>query len=147
MKKMNLLCISLLWIPAVIHGQKNGNMDQWVTRKIHESKIIGGQTRTLNELGPVQTMESNEPYTNLGGSPWANSNVMARISGITKTNTSIFPEKRNGGYCARMETRMESIKVLGDQYQCACHRLHLPRNNAGTGDRYKESAEDDRLGD
>lgn len=49
MKKMNLLCVSLLWIPAVIHGQKNGNpvfsygnMDQWVTRKIHESKIIGG---------------------------------------------------------------------------------------------------------
>ena len=120
MKKMNLLCVSLLWIPAVIHGQKNGNpvfsygnMDQWVTRKIHESKIIGGQTRTLYELGPVQTMESNEPYTNLGGSPWANSNVMARVSGITKTNTSVFPEKRNGGYCARMETRMEGIKVLG----------------------------------
>lgn len=114
---MNLLCISLLLVPAVIYGQKDGNpvlsygdMDQWVTRKIHESKIIGGQTRMLYELGPVQTIERNEPYTNLGGSPWASSNVMARVSGITKTNTSVFPEKRNGGYCARMETRMEGVK-------------------------------------
>ena len=38
---------------------------------------------------------------------------MARVAGITKTNTSVFPEKRDDGFCARMDTRMESVKVLG----------------------------------
>ena len=49
----------------------------------------------------------------MGGSPWATSNVMAKVAGITKTNTSVFPEKRGDGYCARLDTRMESVKVLG----------------------------------
>ncbi len=35
----------------------------------------------------------NKAYKNMGGSPWATSNVMARVAGITKTNTSVFPEK------------------------------------------------------
>ena len=120
MKRMNLLYLTLLWIPATLYGQKNGNatlpygdMDRWVTRRIHESKIIGGQTKLLYELGPEQTIEENKAYSNLGGSPWGSSNVMARVSGITKTNTSVFPEKRDSGYCARMETRMEGVKVLG----------------------------------
>ena len=38
---------------------------------------------------------------------------MAKVVGITKTNTSVFPEKRGNGYCARLETRMEKVKVLG----------------------------------
>lgn len=90
-----------------------GNMDQWVTRKIHESGIIGGATKTLFEIGPTQTIEKNEAYKNLGGSPWGTSNVMAKVAGITKTNTSVFQEKRDNGYCARLETRMESVKVFG----------------------------------
>ena len=48
-----------------------------------------------------------------GNSPWANSNVMAKVAGIVKTNVSVFPEKRGNGWCARMETRMEKVKVLG----------------------------------
>lgn len=90
-----------------------GDMDSWVTRKIHESGIIGGDTKLLYEVGPTQLIEKNEAYSNLGGSPWANSNVMAKVAGITKTNTSVFPEKRGNGYCARLETRLESVKVLG----------------------------------
>lgn len=90
-----------------------GDMDHWVTRKIHESAIIGGDTKLLYEIGPSQTIEKNEAYKNLGGSPWAVSNVMAKVAGIVKTNTSVFPEKRENGYCARLETRMESVKVFG----------------------------------
>ena len=70
-----------------------GNMDQWIDRQI--------------------TITENKAYTNMGGSPWATSNVMARVAGITKTNTSVFPEKRGDGFCARMDTRMESVKVFG----------------------------------
>lgn len=90
-----------------------GDMDRWVTRKIHESSIIGGDTKLLYEVGPTMTIEKNEAYKNMGGSPWAVSNVMAKVAGIVKTNTSVFPEKRDNGYCARLETRLESVKVFG----------------------------------
>ncbi len=90
-----------------------GNMDQWVTREIKESGIIGGNTKKVYAIGPTATIVGAKPYTNQGGSPWATSNVMARVSGITKTNTSVFPEKRGNGFCARLDTRMESVKVLG----------------------------------
>ena len=90
-----------------------GHMDQWIDRQIKESGIIGGDTKHVYAIGPAQTIANNEAYRNLGGSPWASSNVMARVAGITKTNTSVFPEKRGDGYCARLDTRMESVKVLG----------------------------------
>lgn len=90
-----------------------GDMDQWVVREIKESEIIGGNTKLLYELGPRDTIIGDEAYSNRGGSPWANSNVLAKVAGITKTNTSVFPEKRGNGMCARLETRFESVKVLG----------------------------------
>lgn len=90
-----------------------GNMDQWVDRQIKESSIIGGETKHVYAIAPTATIKDNSAYKNMGGSPWATSNVMARVAGITKTNTSVFPEKRGDGYCARMDTRMESVKVLG----------------------------------
>lgn len=90
-----------------------GDMDQWVVRKIKESAVIGGNTKLLYELGPVDTIVGSIEYTNRGGSPWANSNVLAKVAGVVKTNTSVFPEERENGQCARMETRFESVRVLG----------------------------------
>lgn len=90
-----------------------GDMDQWVIREIQESGIIGGNKKHLYELGPNDTIVGNKAYHNRGGSPWANSNVMAKVAGVVKTNTSVFPERRGDGWCARLETRMESVKVFG----------------------------------
>ena len=90
-----------------------GDMDHWVVREIHESGIIGGNTKHLYELGPTDTIIGNTAYTNRGGAPWANANVMAKVAGVVKTNTSVFPERRDDGWCARLETRMESVKVFG----------------------------------
>lgn len=90
-----------------------GDMDQWIDRQIKESGIIGGATKNVYAIGPTATITGNEAYKNMGGSPWATSNVMARVAGVTKTNTSVFPEKRGNGFCARMDTRMESMKVAG----------------------------------
>lgn len=90
-----------------------GNMDQWVTREIKESGIIGGHTKKVYAVGPTQTLVGSNAYKNLGGSPWTTSNVMAKVAGVTKTNTSVFPEKRGDGYAARLDTRMESVKVFG----------------------------------
>ena len=90
-----------------------GDMDNWIVREIHESGIIGGNTKWLYELGPSDTIVGNTAFRNMGGSPWATSNVMAKVAGLVKTNTSVFPEKRGDGMCARMETRYESVKVFG----------------------------------
>lgn len=90
-----------------------GDMDQWVDRQIKESSIIGGNTKNVYAIGPTTVIKGDQVYKNMGGSPWATSNVMAKVAGITKTNTSVFPEKRGDGYCARLDTRMESVKVLG----------------------------------
>ena len=89
------------------------DMDNWIVREIHESGIIGGNTKWLYELGPSDTIVGNTAFRNMGGSPWATSNVMAKVAGVVKTNTSVFPEKRGDGMCARMETRYESVKVFG----------------------------------
>ena len=92
---------------------KYGNMDSWVTRTIHESAIIGGSDKTLYEVGPSRHIDGNSVYTNLGNSPWGTSNVMAKVSGITKTNNTVYREKRGNGFCARLETHIERVKVLG----------------------------------
>ena len=92
---------------------KYGDFNSWVTRHGKESGIIGGDTKTLYEVGPTQSISGNEPYTNKGGSPWGTSNVMAKVSGITKTNVSVFREKRDAGYCAKLVTHIEKVKVLG----------------------------------
>ena len=120
-QKSYLFCLILTFLAcAPLMAQEErveeipfGNMDQWIDRQIKESGIIGGETKHVYAIGPTKTLVSNEAYKNMGGSPWASSNVMARVAGITKTNTSVFPEKRGNGYCARMDTRMESVKVLG----------------------------------
>lgn len=91
-----------------------GNFDQWLIRKVKESGIIGGKTKTLCHIAPNGTWNNNNAYHGAGGSPWASSNVMAKVSGITKTNVSVYREARPGhGYCAKLYTHLEECKVLG----------------------------------
>ncbi len=91
-----------------------GNMDHWVVRHIKESAIIGGNTKTVYAIGPNMTINNNNPYKNLGGSPWATSNVMAKVVGITKTNNSVYRDTHPGhGYCAKLMTHIEKCKALG----------------------------------
>lgn len=112
-----LLAGALVWFPALSNGQvepiKYGNFDQWIVRNVKESRIIGGKTKMLYEVGPNAVWNENRAYTNQGGSPWASSNVMARVAGITKTNTSVYREKRGNGYCACLKTHIEKCVVLG----------------------------------
>lgn len=91
-----------------------GNMDRWYVRKIKESGLMGGKTKTLYEIAPNGQTNEAEVYRNMGGSPWATSNVLAKPVGIVKTNTSVYREERAGhGYCAKLYTHLESCKVLG----------------------------------
>ncbi|MGL5914145.1 MAG: PCMD domain-containing protein, partial [Bacteroidales bacterium] len=66
-----------------------GDMNQWITREIKESILIGGNTKNVYEIGPKHVIIGDKPYTNLGGSPWATSNVLARVTGVTKTNNCV----------------------------------------------------------
>lgn len=90
-----------------------GNMDQWVTRNIQESRLIGGQHKRCYAIGPTATIEGDKPYNPSGGSPWATSNVMAKVMGITKVSNAVFPDTRGSGKCARLTTIMENCKAIG----------------------------------
>ncbi len=79
---------------------KYGDFENWVTRNIPESRIIGGKTKTLYEIAPNATINGDKVYTNQGGSPWATSNIMAKVMGITKGSNAVFPDRREtGGRC------------------------------------------------
>lgn len=92
---------------------KYGNMDNWVTRNIKESAVIGGKTKQVYEIAPNATINGDKPYTNQGGSPWATSNVMAKVAGVTKTSNAVFPDARGNGRACKLTTRMEQCKALG----------------------------------
>ena len=90
-----------------------GDMNRWTIRKIHESAVIGGNTKTLYAIGPNRTIDGNKPYVNGGGSPWATSNVMAKVMGVVKTNNCVYRERHGSGYCAKLTTHIEKVKVAG----------------------------------
>ncbi len=90
------------------------DFEQWVTREIKESSLLGGETKIVYAIAPTEYVEGNKVYQNKGGSPWASSNVMANVIGIVKSSNTVSPELRpDGGTCARMETVIEKVKVLG----------------------------------
>lgn len=91
-----------------------GDFNNWVTRTIHESAVIGGHDKTLYEVGPTQSIDGNIAYTPKGGSPWGTSNVYAKVSGVVKGSCAVVPANDPGfGKCAKLESKLEEVKVLG----------------------------------
>lgn len=91
-----------------------GDFEQWITRTIKESSVIGGKSKTLYEIGPTQTINGNKAYANLGGSPWATSNVYAKVVGVVKGSNAVYPDQRSGGNkCVKLSTIMEKVKAVG----------------------------------
>ena len=64
-------------------------------------------------IGPTAHITGNKAYTNTGGSPWATSNVYAKVSGVVKGSNTVSPCDVNGNRVAKMEAKMEHVKVLG----------------------------------
>ena len=92
---------------------KFGDFSQWITRKVTESKAIGGAVKTIYEIGPTGTAAANTAYSNRGGSPWATSNVYAKVCGISKASGTVTPATVNGNRMCKLQARMEQVKVLG----------------------------------
>ena len=98
---------------AKVEMIRYGDFDEWVTRHIKESGVIGGNTRELYAIGPTHTLNGNKPYYS-ASSPWASSNVYAKVSGIEKGSNAVYPEVRSGSNkCAKLMSKMENVKVLG----------------------------------
>lgn len=90
---------------------KFGNFNSWVTRNISESGIIGGNNKTIYEIGPTKTINGNSAYVPQG-SPWATSNVYAKVMGITKGSNAVYPAVRSGSdKCAKLCSQLEHVKA------------------------------------
>ena len=92
---------------------KYGNMQNWYTRDVKESAAIGGETKRLYEIAPAGHTSGAKAYRNLGGSPWATSNVYAKVAGIVKTSCAVEPATVGGSRMAKVQAKMEHVKVLG----------------------------------
>jgi len=90
-----------------------GNFDQWITRHIKESAVLGGKEKKVYEIGPSQNIHGVKAYNNLGGSPWATSNILAKVMGVVKTSNAVFPDYHGNGYCAKLTTIIEHAKAVG----------------------------------
>ncbi len=114
-----LLCLNAL----SLHAQREelirfADFEQWLKRDIKESAVIGGETKTIYEIAPnghwtKSNGKQNKAYKNQGGSPWATSNVYAKVQGIAKANESTFRDKHGKGSCVRLETLVAKVKALG----------------------------------
>lgn len=93
---------------------KYGDFSNWVSRDIKESKLLGGKKKTLYEIAPSRHIPGeNKAYSNEGGSPWATSNAYAKVSGIVKGSGTVEPAMIAGNKVAKMQAKMEEVKVLG----------------------------------
>lgn len=111
---------TILIASAIFYGNalrlepiKYGDMENWVTRNITESKIIGGNDKTLYAIAPNATINGNKPYKNMGGSPWATSNAYAKVCGVVKGSSTVQPAKKGGSTVAKCSAKMENVKALG----------------------------------
>lgn len=91
-----------------------GDFEHWVTRNIKESRVIGGEHKQVFAVGPDRTIDGSQAYVPAGGTPWASSNVMAKVVGIVKTSNAVYPDTRpGGGKCAKLTTKLEHCKAIG----------------------------------
>lgn len=109
-----LFAASVLGVSALTKEPiRFGDFSNWVTRDITESKVIGGKHKTLYEIGPKTKITGNKPYSNMGGSPWATSNVYAKVAGVVKGSNAVSPATINGNTVCKVEAKMEHVKALG----------------------------------
>ena len=130
--KKQLLLFFLIITTIHIYAQerivplKFGDMEQWTVRYIKESKLLGGKTKQLYVLAPTDTMHGNFAY-DYSNTIWGISNAYANVAGIAKAACTTQPEKRGNGTCARLDTRIETVRVLGmvDIQVCIAGTLFL----------------------
>ncbi len=116
----HLLLILLSVVTVCLHAQERieylpyGRMNSWTVRYIKESFLLGGKTRALYVIAKTDTIRKNGPYPyGRNGSPWCTSNAYAKVCGVEKAAISVIPEPRDGGYCCRLETTLQTVTAVG----------------------------------
>lgn len=90
-----------------------GDFNSWIIRDIKESAIIGGNEKRLYEIGPNAVIQGNIPYVPDRSTPWATSNVYAKVSGVSKGSNAVYPYKRSENNMAvKLCSQLESVKAL-----------------------------------
>lgn len=110
---INFLILSEVCFSLRLEPIPYGDFSNWKTRGVTESKLLGGKHKTIYEIAPQSSSKDNTPYKNEGGSPWATSNVYAKVAGIVKGSNTVTPATKGGNQCAKMQAKMEEVKVLG----------------------------------
>lgn len=117
--KNTILFLALLTVCQTVVAErfeliKYGDFNNWLSRHIKESRLLGGNTKTVYEICPKGTDNSGDPYKNRGGSPWATSNVLAKPVGIAKASNAVSPDNHPGhGLCAKLECKYDNCKAIG----------------------------------
>ena len=117
--KYNLLILLFVAISSLSAQERveylpYGKMDSWTVRYIKESFLLGGKTRALYVVAKTDTIRQNKPYPyGKNGSPWGSSNAYAKVCGVEKAAVSVTPERRGKGYCARLETSLQTVTAVG----------------------------------
>lgn len=116
MGKIQVTILALL-LAATAFGQRYekvpfGDFEQWAVRYITESKVIGGEEKTVYMVGPTDTVRGNVVYS-YANTIWSSSNVYAKVVGVVKTSNNVMPDKGPTGYCAKLVNQMAACKVAG----------------------------------
>ena len=93
-----LLLVSLPLRAQRVEPVPYGDFEQWRTKDVKESAIMGGNTHTLYYVG---------------ADGWASSNAWARVMGVVKTSVTMEPDDGPTGKCARLSTRFAACRVAG----------------------------------
>ena len=93
--------LALAFVAVTVAAQERievlNDFENWNTKQIKESFLIGGKTKTL--------------YKPDGA--WDCSNAHANAMGVDKVSVSVTPEKRGNGTCCRMESTLETVSAIG----------------------------------
>lgn len=118
MKKLLLILCIFLSVPLFAQKYERvellplGDCEQWVSRYIRESALLGGETKLVYVMAPTDTIRKNAPF-DYSKTPWGISNAYANVMGVEKAACTAGPERRDDGYAARLDTRLVTVKVLG----------------------------------
>lgn len=90
-----------------------GDMENWVTRYITESRLFSGKTKVIYAIAPTDTIDGNVAFQyGVNGNPWSVSNAYIRVMGLDKASGTTRPERRGDGWCARMDCKLETVVAL-----------------------------------
>lgn len=113
------ILLSLLTLSTFLFAEERiepvpfGDFETWTVRYIKESRLLGGHTKTLYVPAPTDTIRENIPYQyGQHGSPWTSSNAYAKVAGVEKASCTTYPEKRDNGYCARLDAKLDGVTVF-----------------------------------